>query len=68
MADRSLYITVIEAPNFVYCVIGYLKSLHKPNNEVVLLHVPEFVDSERSRKSRAFAGCCSLQRRQFFLD
>ena len=29
---------------------GYVKALHRPENEVILLHVPEVFDGDRSSK------------------
>ena len=41
----------LTAYNKAVCVIkGYLSTIHKPSNEVVLLHVPEVIDGDRNRE------------------
>ena len=36
----------INAINFI---LGYLTTVHKPDNKVVLVHVPEILDADRNR-------------------
>jgi len=36
----------------MYVCLGYLSTVHRPDNEVILLHVPEAVGSEADKNSQ----------------
>ena len=38
-----------ESFGFLY-IAGYLETIHRPDNYLILVHVPEILDAERNRK------------------
>jgi len=42
------WLTVCSVP--AHCAVGYVRSLHRPENELILLHVPEMLGGDKSSK------------------
>ena len=40
----------VETLLLVKCDSGYVQSLHRPENELILLHVPEIFEGDRGSK------------------
>lgn len=48
-SERKILIAIDPSEQAEHAVKWYLSTIHKPSNEVVLLHVPEVIDGDRNR-------------------
>lgn len=47
--DRRIVIAIDASEQAEHAFQWYLKTIHRPDNHVILVHVPEILDSERNR-------------------
>ena len=63
VSDCATHITVLQTSSVpqvlcsevisgsILAFSGYMKTIHRPENHVILLHVPEVLDTDRNSKS-----------------
>jgi len=47
--QRKIVVAIDASEQAAYAFDWYIKSIHRPTNDVVLLHVPELLDGDRNR-------------------
>lgn len=62
--ERKIVIAIDASDQAEYAFNWYLKTIHKDNNHLILIHVPEVIDNDRNRMVYPTAGAWEEARKK----